>query len=247
MKTVKLLICAICILIAGIVSANNATPSSETRQDSTAEYNMFIHKADSCYMNQNFELASKFFDKAFSLGVRPIDTHLYNGACAAALSGDENAAFNRLFTRVQLYPRWYSNRIEKDQDLQSLHSSPKWAILCDTLKARQTFFERNYDHALKSRLETIHYRDQDPRNAYISALRAIPQDSVLVRTCLLEMQKNDSINQIEVFEILDSYGWPSTEIVGEYNFAIWEVIQHTLLRRLKNICLCFILLLQIMN
>ena len=50
----------------------------------------------------------------------------------------------------------------------------------------------------------------------------------------MEMQRNDSINQIEVFDILDSYGWPSSEIVGGSNFAIWEVIQHTSLEAIEK-------------
>ena len=145
------------VLVAGVfitcsVHANNTAPEYGNQQDSIAIYNTLIFKADSCYMKQNFELASKFFDKAFSLGIKPVDKHLYNGACAAALNGDESAAFNRLFERVRLYPHWYSDQIGQDKDLQSLHTSPKWEILCDTLQARKIFIERNYDHALKERL-----------------------------------------------------------------------------------------------
>jgi len=66
-------------LVAFGVSANNKTPGYGSRQDSIAIYNTFIHKADSCYMKQNFELASIIFDKAFSLGVKPVGNHLYNG------------------------------------------------------------------------------------------------------------------------------------------------------------------------
>lgn len=222
------------VLITCGVSANNKIAEYGNQEDSIAIYNTFIYKADSCYMKQNFEQASMFFGKAFSLGVKPVDKHLYNGACAAALSGDENSAFNRLFTRVQLYPQWYSDQINQDRDLESLHTSPKWGILCDTLQVRKILIERNYDHALKERLDSIHYRDQMPRHAYLAALRAVPQDSVLVKTRLVEMQRNDSINQIEVFDILDSYGWPSSEIVGGSNFAIWEVIQHTSLEAIEK-------------
>lgn len=234
MKMKRLIVWIAGILITCGVSANNRTAEYGNRQDSIAIYNTFIFKADSCYMKQNFELASKFFDKAFSLGVKPVDKHLYNGACAAALSGDESAAFNRLFERVRLYPQWYSDQIGQDKDLQSLHTSPKWEILCDTLQSRKIFIERNYDHALKERLDSIHYRDQTPRHAYLAALRAVSQDTLLIKTRLVEMQRNDSINQIEVFDILDSYGWPSSEIVGGSNFAIWEVIQHTSLEAIEK-------------
>lgn len=234
MKMKRLRTWIVGILITCGASANNKDMEYGNQLDSIAIYNTLINKADSCYMKQNYELASNFFDKAFSLGVKPIDKHLYNGACAAALCGDESTAFNRLFTRVQLYPRWYSDQINQDRDLQSLHTSPKWEILCDTLQARKTFIEHDYDHVLKDRLDSIHYRDQTPRHAYLAALRAVPQDSVLVKTRLVEMQRNDSINQLEVFDILDCYGWPSSKIVGGSNFTIWEVIQHTSLEAIEK-------------
>lgn len=221
-------------LVACVVSANNTTSEYGDQQGSLVIYNTFITKADSCYMQRNFELASEFFDKAFSIGIKPVDKHLYNGACAAALSGDESTAFDRLFTRLRLYPQWYSDQVEKDADLQCLHASPKWAVLCDRMQARKMAIERNYDHALKARLDSIHYRDQAPRHAYLAALRTVPKDSALVKARLVEMQRNDSINQIEVFDILDSYGWPSWEKVGGSNFAVWEVIQHTSLEAIEK-------------
>lgn len=234
MKTVRWIVWAVGMLIVCPVSASGQMTGPGSRQDSIALYNTFINQADSCYMRQNFELASKFFDKAFSTGVEPADKHLYNGACAAALSGDQSTAFRRLFTRVRLYPQWYSDQIEKDPDLQSLHAFPEWEMLCDTLQARKRIVERNYDHVLKARLDSIHFRDQMPRYAYLAALRSSPIDSVSVKTNLLEMQRNDSLNQIEVFDILDRYGWPSSDIVGGSNFAIWEVIQHTSLDAIEK-------------
>ncbi|MBD5307285.1 MAG: hypothetical protein HDS14_06635 [Bacteroides sp.] len=234
MMTKKLMIWVSYFLITCSASANNEAPEYETLSDSIEIYKTLIYKADSCYMKKNFELASNFFDKAFSLGVKPAEVDLYNGACAAAINGNESLAFNRLFARVQLYPQWYSDRIGQDKDLLSLHSSQKWKILCDTLQARKLFIERNYDHKLKERLDSIHYRDQMPRHAYLAALRDFPHDTLLVKTRLVEMQRNDSINQIEIFDILDKYGWPSSKIVGQSNFAIWEVIQHTSLDAIEK-------------
>lgn len=234
MKTSKFMALAIGAMIVCNAFANYNSSEPVIRQDSIALYNTLIARADSCYMRQDFAIASDFFDKAFSIGIEPIDTHLYNGACAAALSGDCATAFDRLFARVRLYPRWYSDRIANDRDLICLHDTPQWKELCDTMQARKAFFERNYDHALKARLDSVHYRDQMPRHAYIAALRAMPQDSLSVKSRLREMQHADSINRIEVFDILDTYGWPSSEIVGSSNFAIWEVIQHTSLDAIEE-------------
>lgn len=219
--------------LSGLCSFGQASNIKETERPNPAvAYDSYIRQADSCYMRRNYELSSDFFSKAFALRKQPVDKHLYNGACAAALAGDSTKAFERLFARVRLNPKWYSDL--PDRDLQMLHSSPRWKILCDTMQVRKAFFERNYDHKLKSRLDSIHLRDQMPRHAYLAALRETPQDSGLVRARLRDMQLNDSINQIEVFDILDTYGWPSSEIVGGSNFSIWEVVQHTSLEAVEK-------------
>lgn len=234
MQNLRFIVSAICCFVVYCASAKANEPGSIIQQDLTALYNMFIIKADSCFMQGNFVLASEFFDKAFSVASKPIGKHLYNGACAAALHGDAVTAFDRLFTRVRLYPQWYSDRIANDRDLLSLHSAPQWKVFCDTMQIRKAFIERNYDHALKARLDLVHKRDQMPRHAYLAALRSMPYDSVLIQSRLREMQHNDSINQVEVLDILDTYGWPSSEIVGGSNFAIWEVIQHTSLEAIER-------------
>lgn len=229
----QLLLTILLLCIAGIPPVSGQT--DETHNDSqhpTTAYNRYINQADSCYIHRNYTLSSHFFGKAFTLQTKPVDKHLYNGACAAALAGDSTLAFERLFTRLRLYPQWYSDLA--DSDLQSLHSSPRWKTLCDTMQSRKAFFERNYNHKLKNRLDSIHLRDQMPRHAYLAALRESPHDSALLRTLLKNMQFNDSINQIEVFDILDTYGWPSSETVGNSNFAIWEVIQHTSLEAIEK-------------
>ena len=202
------------------------------RRDSAAVYNSYIRQADSCYMQRNYPLSSAFFSKAFAERIKPMGNHLYNGACAAALAGDTTQALDRLFARARLYPQWYSDL--SDNDLKVLHSCSHWQILCDTMQARKAFFERNFDHQLKNRLDSIHYRDQMPRHAYLAALREAPKDRALIQSRLREMQRNDSINQIEVFDILDTYGWPSSKIVGGSNFALWEVIQHASLEAIEK-------------
>lgn len=40
------------------------------------------------------------------------------------------------------------------------------------------------------------------------------------------MIRNDSINLIEVMDILHTYGWPKKDVVGSNASAIWLVIQH---------------------
>lgn len=69
--------------------------------DSTAEYNALIRQADSLYMAADYAAASVSFDNAFKVKKSIQDTHLYNGACVAALAGDADKAFARLGMRMK--------------------------------------------------------------------------------------------------------------------------------------------------
>ena len=65
MKIKRLMVWIAGILITCGVSANNKTAEYGNQQDSTTIYNTLISKADSCYMKQNFELASMFLTRRF--------------------------------------------------------------------------------------------------------------------------------------------------------------------------------------
>lgn len=78
----------------GFYSFGQISNVKETERPNPAvAYDSYIRQADSCYMRRNYELSSDFFSKAFALRKQPVDKHLYNGACAAALAGDSTKAF----------------------------------------------------------------------------------------------------------------------------------------------------------
>ncbi len=80
----------------------------------------------------------------------------------------------------------------------------------------------NYD-SLSQRLETIYNQDQRYRLQFEEMLGTNRYDADLVRT----MKEADSINQTEVIELIDTYGWlPKSKIGEKASDALFFVIQH---------------------
>lgn len=53
-------------------------------------------------------------------------------------------------------------------------------------------------------------------------------DSVKTENLFSELKHVDSVNRVKVFSILNEFGWPSRDIIGEENSkTIWLVIQHS--------------------
>ena len=75
--------------------------------------------------SEQYELAAQAYQNAIDRGYRP-GTAYYNQACAYALAGNTDAAFASL--RKALDNGFDSPaHLAKDDDLDSLHSDPRWA------------------------------------------------------------------------------------------------------------------------
>lgn len=188
-------------------------------------YNDYIRQADSLYMAGNYAAASNKFSEAFMLKRHIQDHHLYNGACVAALAGDIDIAFERLQMRIDCAPDWYVDDPMRDNDLQALHTDQRWQQYVETMTARKERIERDYDKPLRAKLQEIAREDQDVRYAYIASLaEGNPQRS---DSLLRNMQRVDSVNEVEISHILDSRGWVGRDVVGEACETFWLVIQHS--------------------
>lgn len=185
-----------------------------------------INKADSCYMAQDYTRANYYYKLAFAANdAAPQDYHYSNAASVASKAGDEQTAFLRLDQLISTNKEWYSSNFATNPDYKHLHNFPQWQIFRDTVEARQERIERNYDKALIARLQAIHERDQKPRHDFLFAYQTKAVD--LLDSLVREMQIADSVNLIEIQDILQTYGFPSETIVGTNNSVIWLVIQHS--------------------
>ncbi|MFD0797222.1 DUF6624 domain-containing protein [Maribacter chungangensis] len=77
-------------------------------------------------------------------------------------------------------------------------------------------------------LDTIWQTEQEPIRSRDSLISIYGVDHDLVKEQNLIIDKNHAINEEKVRGILDKYGWPSKEMMGEQgNWTICNVIQHS--------------------
>ncbi len=191
-------------------------------------FNQAISKADSCFMAGDFAMSSDFFTLAFRApDSAPQNFHYSNAAEVAARAGDTYIAFERLYELTDRDKNWYVQNFASNEVWLPLHNDPRWQPLCDTVTARQARIEKDYDHALISRLNAIQQRDQQPRHAYLFALQTTPENRPLLDSLIREMQAADSVNILEIKDILTTYGFPKKSKVGTANTTIWMIIQHS--------------------
>lgn len=83
----------------------------------------------------DYTTALESFRKAIELGHRP-GTSSYNIACAYALQGNRDAAFDWL-NRARAKGFQLENNMAGDDDLDKLHNDPRWEKLCDELNIQR--------------------------------------------------------------------------------------------------------------
>ncbi len=198
---------------------------------SYAQYNKryaeLTMQADSLFMAGNYEASSRCFGEALEMTEFVQPQHRYNGACAAALAGDPETAFSRLYTKLAREKDWYSDNIDNDDDLISLHQDDRWQILLDSLSIRKRRIEANFDKPLRRRLQMIMKTDQEVRIAFLVAHNRQPHDSIAEAEAMQEMQRVDKLNQEQICKILDSRGLVGSDKVGDAVGTFWAVIQHS--------------------
>ncbi|WP_348811308.1 DUF6624 domain-containing protein [Flavobacterium maritimum] len=188
-------------------------------------YKDLIKKGDSCYKAKEYKISRDYFEKAFKIE-HANPSHLYNGACAAALANDNSKAFDWLNLSVQ---NGYVNRthLKIDSDLTSLHSKNEWKELIIKLEKKMEIMEVNYDKPLQKELLSIYEEDQGMRIKFMSVYNNPNPDRKKIDSIGKILNYKDSLNLIKVTKILDTKGWVGKDVVGEEaNKTLFLVIQH---------------------
>ncbi|MNQ90635.1 hypothetical protein D3C85_1059860 [compost metagenome] len=188
-------------------------------------YKDLIKKGDSCYKAKEYKISRDYFEKAFKIE-HANPSHLYNGACAAALANDNNKAFDWLNLSVE---NGYVNitHLKIDSDLTSLHSKNEWNELIVKLEKKLEIIEVNYDKPLQKELLSIYEEDQGMRIKYMSVYNNPNPDRKKMDSIGKIMNYKDSLNLFKVTKILDTKGWVGKDVVGEEaNKTLFLVIQH---------------------
>lgn len=96
------------------------------------------------------------------------------------------------------------------------------------IKSREIETTAEKQENLIAVLDTIWTTEQLPIRSRDSLITLYGVDHNLVKEQNIIIDKNHLINEKKVKEILDNYGWPSKEMIGERgNWTICNVIQHS--------------------
>ena len=194
------------------------------------KYTQLVKEAEALFKTKEYEQsAEKYLDAFEQLDGKAYSTDRYNAACAFALADDSESAFYHLFylaenPEIKYHHYWH---IATDIDLDKLHGSQDWDKLMTTVRNNKNEVEGVENIKLASILDTVMLTDQRVRREYKQAIELYGYDSPEFKEKVDQVLRTDSLNMVTVGKILEEYGWPSTETVGETGSkAIFLTIQH---------------------
>lgn len=113
-------------------------------QEVSEKYTYFINKADSLFRVEKYKESSLAFVEAIKWTEgKAFVNHRYDAACAFALSGDKDKAFDQLYILARRASFDNYSYLATDMDLISLHSDTRWRPLLEIVKQnREQVFEK---------------------------------------------------------------------------------------------------------
>jgi len=198
-------------------------------QDSDAVYAKEKSKADLLYKSGQFQLAALAYSEAFkAYEGKAYPEDRYNAGRAWAMAGNADSAFYHLFRLVTKVPDYimYENIII-DTTLKLLFRDYRWPELLENIcKA-----EINLNVPLMRQLEAIYDKDQKLRLLLDDTSKTFRGYSESRKELFRVINKQDSLDLIEVESIINQYGWPGEDLVrSKGNQAVFLVIQHSNLK-----------------
>jgi len=196
-----------------------------------SEYHNLVRQADSLYKAKDYLNSGLKFSAAFqSFGGLGYLNHRYNAACSWALAGNIDSAFFNLQRIVDKanYANYKHIHITSDTDLNSLHSDKRWTTLILQVKQNKEKSEEKYNKPLLHLLDSMRTEDQKWRN-YMRRFTngELQSDTISRETISRNISLTDSLNYFLLKGIIDKYGFPNYDIVGqEGSNNFWLLVQH---------------------
>lgn len=188
-------------------------------------FDQLIEKADSLYDAAAYKESALTYDQALRMedGISSI---YYNAACSWALTGDTIHSIAYLFNATEKGWRNLSH-IKRDKDLTNIRTLSNWPEVLDKVQANIDEYEKDFDKPLKNQLEAIYVKDQTLRMLYRDAEDKFGRESEEMKYFWNLVNTQDSLNELEVVEILEKRGWVGKSVIGDKaNMTLWLVIQH---------------------
>ena len=104
------------------------------------------------------------------------------------------------------------------------------SLIVVSLSYGQIQNKKDFYKSLIAQLDTIHQEDQKYRLRINELLKKSRTESENIELITLHelMNEKDSINLVKIEKILNKYGWPGADVIGEQgNSTLFLVIQHS--------------------
>jgi hypothetical protein len=189
------------------------------------KYGQLINKADSFYMESNYQMATHSYEAAFKVR-KPLLGDLYNCAACYISQGEKDKGFYYL---QQLITRGFADtkKIGSDSSFEPVWKDARWIPMLDKVAVNKSKMMGKYGIDLIEELKKIYDADQLYRNQYLDLLKVEHknyEDLSRIRDSIIHY---DSINIERITALIDKYGWPGMDVVGGLgNMAAFFVIQH---------------------
>ncbi len=188
-----------------------------------------IYAALQAYTNKEYLKSAQLYSEDFIERHYhvPVDKMLY-AARTWALAGQPDSAFSCLNRLAKgNYPQTLED-IFADDAFDKLKNDNRWKSLTELLQAKgikpEQSVKKNY--MLIAELAIIEYDDQHHRLQSDGIEQKYGAQSPQMKAQIQLVNKHDSINRQKVKVILDKYGWPGADEIGdEASDAIYSVIQ----------------------
>lgn len=188
-------------------------------------FDQLIMKGDSLYDVELYQQSASAYEQALQQSEGTASQY-YNAACSLALASDTTKALRYLALATD--QGWKNvKHLKRDKDLRSLHECIGWPGILSAAQVNLDEYEKDLDLPLKRQLEEIYVKDQTLRQLYKSAEDKFGRDSEEMVYFWQLVNQQDSLNEIEVAQIIDRHGWVGTsQVGGKANASLWLVIQH---------------------
>lgn len=191
-----------------LVSSDIKKPSSQD------DYWRLIFHADSLYEQGRYDDAIRVYTEAFADDRYIFPSKLSSVAYKLRMVDKDEAAY-----------KFDKHRIRMEKDYYQMPDSATVPSYEDEFDKRADIY--NYDLSLKNHLEEMLERDQAYRTQWILSRQLHHEETQRDIALRLRADSIDSLNQVEIRQILKEHGFPKkTEVGTSACEAVWIIIQH---------------------
>ncbi|MBR9920988.1 MAG: hypothetical protein GYB31_09130 [Bacteroidetes bacterium] len=188
-------------------------------------YPEMIEIANRLYETRDFETAASAYDQAFSQVRSPFPEHLYYGAKSHALLGNIDRSFELLNAAISA--GWNEVRTTlNDPDFFELQKDDRWPETLNRMLEVENKAQEDLSTLLKRELREIDSLDQLYRGQIQSAGDRQGWNTPEIYNLWAKQRLLDSLNVVRISQILEIYGYPDEEVVGDLNLVPLRVVLH---------------------